>query len=388
VNEKILCVDDDANILDAYRRSLRKQFTIEVALGGEQGLTVLKQSGPFAVVVSDMQMPGMNGIEFLSKCRTVAPETVRMMLTGNADLKTSIDALNEGSIFRFLVKPVPPEKMGVFLQQGVEQYRLITSEKELLEKTLRGAVKILVEILSAVNPELFGRSQQLRQNMRILGDALGLTDSWSIELAAMLAQIGLVSLPPTLFQRIDKGVTLSPSEQAMFDRAPEISYNLLANIPRLENVAKAIRYQNKNFDGSGAPADNISGDEIPLPARMLKVLLDWKQFESKGVPRAALLPMMRARRGWYDPRVLEAAARACGVKNEQPSLPIRLGQLKVGDVLVSNMETEDGKLLIASGHSITPPLLEKIKNYSAFCVIKEPFLIQKSADGFETRRAA
>src|SRR5713226_8642213 len=102
---KILCVDDDAHILAAYQRQLRKQFEIDVAQGGEQALESIVSRGPYAVVLSDMRMPGMNGIQFLCRAQEIAPNSVRMMLTGNADQQTAMDAVNEGNIFRFLTKP-------------------------------------------------------------------------------------------------------------------------------------------------------------------------------------------------------------------------------------------------------------------------------------------
>ncbi|MDR3709657.1 MAG: response regulator [Capsulimonadaceae bacterium] len=384
MNEKILCVDDDPNILDAYKRSLRKIYTIDTAQGGEAGLAVLTEKGPYAVVVSDQHMPGISGVQFLAKARDVAPDTVRMMLTGNADLNVAINALNEGAIFRFLVKPVTPENMAVILEHGVAQYRLVTAERELLEKTLRGSVRILIEILSSLNPDLFGRSQLLRQEMRQISDILGLTDNWSLELAAMLAQIGMVTLPTNLFQRLEKGAPLNATEQAMLDRTPEISYKLLANIPRLEQVARMIRYQNKNYDGSGIPDDNVSGDAIPVGARILKVLLEWHQIEARGASRSGAYALMRNRRGFYDPTVFEALGRILGqpenAASKRPPIRIKLIQLKVGHVLASNMETDEGKLLIAAGHQITETLLEKIFNYSEIAGIREPIIIEQPAE--------
>ena len=103
--EKILLVDNENNILLGYRRSLNRDFLIETALGGKQALQLVAESGPYAVVVSDMRMPGMDGIQLLTKIKAQSPDTIRVMLTGNAEMNTAIDAINEGSIFRFLNKP-------------------------------------------------------------------------------------------------------------------------------------------------------------------------------------------------------------------------------------------------------------------------------------------
>ncbi len=109
--EKILLVDDDSNVLDGYRRSLRGEFLLETALGGEEALNLATVNGPYAVVISDMRMPRMDGIQLLSRIKALSPDTIRVMLTGNADTETAVNAINEGSIFRFLNKPCSKEVM-------------------------------------------------------------------------------------------------------------------------------------------------------------------------------------------------------------------------------------------------------------------------------------
>lgn len=124
MSEKILFVDDDSNILEAYKRQMRKRFTIETALGGEEGLAVIARNGPFAVVVADMRMPRMDGIEFLMKVKTIAPHTVRMMLTGNADQQTANDAVEKGQVFHYLTKPCNPDVLTKAIDAGLSLYQL------------------------------------------------------------------------------------------------------------------------------------------------------------------------------------------------------------------------------------------------------------------------
>jgi CheY-like chemotaxis protein len=156
MNERVLCVDDDPNVLAGYQRGLRKQWHLETASSGQAALGLLETQGPYAVIVADMQMPGMNGVELLTRARTLAPDTVRIMLTGNADQKTAVEAVNEGHVFRFLNKPCSAEMLALVLDAAVRQYRLVVAERELLEKTLSGSVKILTEILSLQDPRTFG----------------------------------------------------------------------------------------------------------------------------------------------------------------------------------------------------------------------------------------
>src|SRR5579862_5440420 len=145
MQERILLVDDEPNVLLGYQRLLHGEFHAETAVGSAAGLTAVQNKGPFAVVLSDMRMPEMDGIQFLTRVKTLAPDAVRMMLTGYADVQTALSAVNEGNIFRFLTKPSSKEVLTSALTAGIAQYRLVTSEKELLEKTLTGSLTVLTE---------------------------------------------------------------------------------------------------------------------------------------------------------------------------------------------------------------------------------------------------
>ena len=128
MNHKVLLVDDDANVLHAFKRQLRKQFFIETASSPERGLEVLKKYGPYAVVVSDLRMPGMDGNEFLSRVKRLSPATVRMLLTGYADFQAALKAINSGHIFRLLTKPCPPDTLADAITSGIEEYVRISKK--------------------------------------------------------------------------------------------------------------------------------------------------------------------------------------------------------------------------------------------------------------------
>jgi len=136
MTKKILCVDDDPNVLQALARQHGRRFDLHTAMGCENGIMALKNDGPFAVVISDLRMPGLDGIRFLSLVTQVSPDTVRIMLTGQGDPQSESEAVNEGKVFRFLTKPCPPEKLAQALESALEQYRLMHAERDSLEKTL------------------------------------------------------------------------------------------------------------------------------------------------------------------------------------------------------------------------------------------------------------
>ena len=163
---KVLFVDDESSILDGYKRMLHREFEVDTAVGGLQGLTLIRDRGPFSVVISDMRMPGMNGAQFLAQVRQSAPDTVRMLLTGYTDIDAAMDAVNRGNIFRFLAKPCEKETMIEAINAGIYQYRLVMVEKELLEDTLMGSIKVMTDVLSAASPEAFGRSMRITRYVR------------------------------------------------------------------------------------------------------------------------------------------------------------------------------------------------------------------------------
>ena len=380
MTEKILCVDDDANILQAYQRGLRKQFHIDTALGAEQALTAIPAQGPYAVVVADMRMPGMDGVQLLATIKKRAPETVRIMLTGNADQQTAIEAVNEGNIFRFLTKPCPPQDLAKALSAGIEQYRLITAEKVLLEKTLSGAIKVLVDVLSIANPVAFGHASRVRRIVRKLCEQLKVEKPWQFEIAAMLSQIGCVTVPPDTLEKVYHARKLTAEESQMLIAHPAVGCDLVGNIPRLDKVAEIIAYQQKRFDGSGTPSDSLAGRDIPLGARILKVALDYDTLKWGGLRELDALVELRGRAGWYDPDILAAITTVAGLEPSLEIREIRVKDLAIHMTLAEDVVDADGTLLVSKGQEVTLSLCRRLKNFGRNASIKEPIRVFVQAE--------
>lgn len=383
MNARILCVDDDRSVLEGYQRTLRKQFTIEIALGGEAGLQAIQSRGPFAVVVADMQMPGMNGIEFLTRVQEIAPTSVRFMLTGNADQTTAVKAVNEGRVFQFLTKPCPADMFARALENGVVQYRLLAAERDLLENTLRGSVNLLSDVLSIWDPASFGQGQKLRELMRHISESWRGAPTWELELGAMLSPVGYATVPPAVLEKYRAGQDLTEADQETLRRAPDLGSNLISNIPRLENVARIVRYQDKHFDGSGFPADEVAGRSIPIGARILKVLIDMLHLEGRGSSRTEALLQMQSREGVYDPMVLNAAiarfqAQPGEPENADPAstvITVAFRALAPGQTIARRVVTLDGQIIASAGMLVTPVLLERLRNFQRSVGVEEPLHI-------------
>jgi response regulator RpfG family c-di-GMP phosphodiesterase len=361
MTERVLCIDDDPNILQAYQRALRRQFTIDIALGGEEALQAVINDGPYAVVVSDMRMPGMNGVELLREVKVHAADTVRMMLTGNADQQTALEAVNEGHIFRFMTKPCPPETFAKALTAGLAQYRLIRAEHDLLSKTFSACVKVLTDVLSAVSPAAFGKAARVRQLVRQLCQELG-SKSWQIEVAAMLSQVGCVSIPAEVLARAYEGKNLTAAERQMFETYPRASQELIANIPRLEEVAEIIAYQQQHYDGGGFPGHDKRGDQIPIGSRILKVALDYDSLISTGSSKEMALAEMNDRPGRYDPAVVVALSSVLAITTLQVVRRLNIPELVDGLTLADDIRTASGTLVCAKGQEVTRAMRFRLRN--------------------------
>ena len=375
MNEKILFVDDDSNLLGSYQRQLRNRFTVDVSSDGEQGLGSITHQGPYAIIVSDFRMPGMDGVQFLSRVREIAPDSVRMLLTGYADFQTAIEAVNEGNIFRLLTKPCPPDTLTKALTAGIKQYQLVTAERELLEKTLSGSIKVLSEVLSLVNPEAFGRATRIARYVRQIASKIGLSDVWQFETAAMLSQIGWIILQEETLKKIYRGLELSEDEKQLFKKHPSVASDLIVKIPRMEKIAEIIAYQEKQFDGSGIPLDSRREDQIPLGARILKVVLDFDALEITGNLREKAVDQLKQRSGWYDPNVVAALEAVIGLEAKYQVRIVHVGDLKENMILAEDVKTVKGLLLISKGQEVSHPLLERLKNFIFSPGIQEPIRV-------------
>jgi len=361
---KVLCVDDEPLVLEGLTLHLRRAFKVFTAASGAAGLEILAQEKDFAVVVSDMRMPQMSGAQFLAKVRELFPNTVRVLLTGQSDLESAIAAVNEGQIFRFLTKPCPPNVLLAALASAAKQHDLITAERVLLEQTLHGCVKTLTDVLSLTNPIAFGRATRVKQCMTKLLSYVNRAHDWQVEVSAMLSQIGCVTLPAEVLERLYEGKHLAEEEAAMAAALPSVAERLLAHIPRLEGVREILLHMDDRHDGS-APGQTLRGDAIPWGARALKIVLDFTALEWQIGSAIAALDTMRGRIGWYDPAVFLAFAAMEGNSvgaTEIRSISVR--ELREGMVLHQNLTTRAGMLILTKGHLVTSTSLERIANFS------------------------
>jgi response regulator RpfG family c-di-GMP phosphodiesterase len=201
------------------------------------------------------------------------------------------------------------------------------------------------------------------------------SDVWRFETAAMLSQIGCIILPEETAIKVYQRQDLTAQESELFNRHPSIASDLLKKIPRMKEVAEIIAHQDEHFDGSGTLADTLSGKEIPLGARILKVLLDFDALENEGKDKSEALSDLKKRSGWYDPEVLAAAEEVIETQANYESRSILVSELGENMILGEDVRTLKGQLLISRGQVVGRPLIQRLKNLNKFTAIVEPFKV-------------
>lgn len=375
---RILFVDDDPNLLDALRRKLRREFSVETGVGAANGFMTLGKLGPFEVIVSDFLMPGINGAEFLAMVNKAAPLITRVLLTGQASLEGAAATVNSGQVFRILLKPVDHETLVSTLHECVAQHRRLIAERELLEQTLTGSVKALTDILALASPAGLGRATRMRHLVTRILNKLNVRESWPIELAATMSQLGVITLPPVVLNKIDADEPLTPAEQAMIDAIPAVAENLLSPIPRMAPVVEAIRFSTRRFDGSGPPDEHAAGERIPLGSRILRLVQAFDAMTARGMPTNEAQARLADGAGIeYDPTLLKVLALVLDDDEDAAVRATRLADVTAGAVLSAPLRTRAGKLLLAAGGEITPSVITRLRNLEVTDdPVAEPLMIR------------
>lgn len=253
-------------------------------------------------------------------------------------------------------------------------------DSESLHIALEAGVKVLGDLLAVAEPRQYGISLALSEQLRSLAAPIRLSHPWECVTAALLAQIGLATLPPQLVLQRCGGHTLSHAEQFLFRRIPEIGHDILIRFPAMKIVAKTILYQDKNYDGTGFPSDAVAGPGIPMGSRLLRILVDAADLQEGGRPLQECLREMRYRYGRYDPDLMEDVSnhlRRTGALGGHANTgrPLLLQELEEGQVLSASVETYAGVLVLAPGYTLTSSLIQRLKRFSKIAGIREPIFV-------------
>ncbi|MEO0423079.1 MAG: response regulator [Pseudomonadota bacterium] len=357
LQEKVLCVDDEPRVGQGYARALRKVLPLDLASSGQEALEMVREKGPYAVVVSDMRMPGMDGLELLEQIEKISPDTVRIMLTGNIDMRTASEAINRGGVFRYLVKPCGARAFAEAVVEGVKKFQVRRAEREVLDCSGDGAAAVCCELLELIAPGMLDRVSVIEGLIDSLLVQLERPVGWSSAVLAPLALVGVAGE--------DSGGDAQQSAQFA-----ELSAKIADAVPRLGVLSEGVRYQKKNYDGGGLPEDSLMGDQIPFVGRLLRVVLAFDAQCQRGFTEQQAYEALTANKAWFDPALLLALAEHLALNNPavdhkgKEGVPVPVHELCEEMVLSMPVTTPAGTVLMGRGKVLTERSIERLKSFA------------------------
>ena len=398
---KILFVDDESNILQSVRRVMRKtDIEIDAVTTPKEALALVEKE-KYAVVISDQRMPGMGGVELLEKVRVLSPDTIRIILTGYADVQASVDAINRGAVYRYLNKPWEDDDLRNTVKQAVDQFLLVQENRRLQELTERqneelkdlnenlkqkvmertwevlrlnqklehsfmGAVQAMARLGEMHSNVVGSHAKRVALLSTEMAKKLGFTgrDLMQVEVAAMLHDIGKTLISPNILKKLEGD--LEPGERTILREHPVQGEAIVNLVPNIEDAARYVRHHHERFDGTGFP-DKIQGEEIELGSRIIAVanaydkILNSRSSFTNTTPAQAMKMVVSKAGSEFDPTVVKALETVVRDIERQMKngyeIEIGLNDLKPGMVLSRDLVMEDGRLLARKNHALEPDLI-------------------------------
>jgi len=410
----LLFVDDEANILSSLKRLFRPLgYRIFTAESGAQGLEIMEHE-VVDLVISDMRMPEMNGAQFLEKVREKWPETVRILLTGYAEIGTTIDAINKGQIYRYVSKPWEDNDLTVAIKHALQQ-KMLEQEKRRLEelthrqneelkdlnanledkvkarteelrktmetlevahdrlkKSFITSIRVFSNLIEMRDAAMMGHSRRVAELARTLAQRMSMSDAevQDVFVAGLLLDIGKIGLPDHLLKK--PFASLTSDERSEMVKYPAKGQMALMALEQVQGAAQLIRHHRERFDGFGYP-DSLMGSAIPLGARVLALANDYDEVQigtlsAKRMGHVNAVAFIRDGKGKrYDPAVVDAFLNVMGgggaTVQTGPESALTSEQIKPGMVISRDFITQNEELLLSKGHVLNEQLIGQIKSF-------------------------
>jgi response regulator RpfG family c-di-GMP phosphodiesterase len=406
----ILCVDDEPGILSALRRVFRaKGFQVQIAEGGKAGLALMETQA-FDLVISDMRMPEMDGAAFLEQVRLRWPDTIRLLLTGYADITSVMAAINKGEIYRYIAKPWDDNDI-LLIVRGALHHRSMTIEQKRLQALIKQqntelkelnaslevkvqertkdlqqvnerlksnfvtSIKVFTSLIEMRQKDLAGHSRRVADVAKRLALQVGLDNKQAQEIfvAGLLHEIGKVGFDDELLTT--PVVMLNTHQLEEFRKYPERAEAALMPLEELKGAVQIISNHLERYDGAGYPR-HLSGQGIPIGSRVLAVASDYDSLQIGLLAQKKLEPgqaqdvILQGAGRRYDPVVVDALMVLCGARPKNQVRPdrwievtVQSHSLKAGMKLSRDLITPSGLLMLTAGHELDDPVIKKIMDF-------------------------
>ena len=381
----ILVVDDTPDNIYLLVELLKDLFRVKVASNGAKALEVAGSGEPPDLILLDIMMPGLDGYEVCRRLKAEpgTREIPVLFLTALGEVKDEARGFAAGAA-DYITKPFSPALVLARVRTHLEQRRLLTAERELLEKTTRGALAVMLEVISLANPEATEWNQRLAELAEQVARRLGAEEPWMVGLAAALSRIGTLTVPEAVLAKVRSKAVLNSEERKAYSRIPEVGHRLLKNIPRLEEVAEMVHYSQKNFRGGGFPVDDRTGEDLPLGARILRVCLDFMNSYTPGEDPGPRASALLCNLTFYDAEVAFALKKVVDEGffpfggEDEAGLPrkVPIESLMEGQVLAEDVATVEGQIILREGTVLGAAHLEKLANFAMIGAVSGPVFIR------------
>ncbi|WIM98835.1 response regulator [Actinoplanes oblitus] len=365
----VLVVDDEETVLETLALQLGRENRVLTATDGEQALQVLAEHGPAAAVVSDMRMPGMNGIELLRRVQMEYPDTTRVLHTGYGDMATAVAAINSGGVYRYLPKPAETDALRAAIRESVAKHNQAMAERDLLDRTLRTGVQALFGVLELSNPPAYQRAGRISTLVGELCGVLQLAGLWEIEVAAMASQLGAITVPASTLAKVERGLPLSADEQASVDAMPRIALRLLGDIPMMQDVLAIV----SGLSGGPAGPEGRSA-LVEDGIAVLRTAIAFEALRFRGCTDVNAITAIEERDD-HHPHVVAALRRLKGVRAVEDTVrSVRVRELEVGMRLIEDVVATNGLVLIGKDTVLTELMLDRLTNFARAVELVEEVL--------------
>ena len=409
----VLIVDDEEMLLLAYEEMIRREgYRVVAAPSAVEALKFLEEE-QFALVLTDQNMPNLNGLGFLAQVKAIQPDATRVLMTGMPELATVIEAINKGELYRFVVKPCMREDLLATVKNAVQRYELIgqnallqqttqAMNRELeglnrslakqvareaeqnsqlaglndaLEQNLNRSVELCLKTMETFYPSLGVQAKRVYELCRAMGEGMQLPPNQRqiLEISAWLHDVGLVGVPRRLIHLWQNTPeALNPAELALVQQHPVMGQELASFVHHLSEVGVVIRSHHECFDGTGYP-DQRAGEHIPWLARLLAVAVSYAENDEEG--RDALAIIQRGSGKAFDPEAVRVFTRHRPHSMTRKEREILMSELRSGMVLAKGIHTSNGLLLIPEGQILNEPYIAKLRNHNRVNPIKQSLLV-------------